>query len=156
MQRLVRFFSRCVLYATAAVVVFILGAFLLLQTDSVRNRAKEFLESAVSDASGLQLTIGRLSGDLLFSVTLEDVKLSHHQNRLIEAREISATYFAPLLLKKTLFVNEFQIKRGSLNLERGADGKWNIPGVSSKSGPTEGPPIDFRVVVTACQTSHDG
>ena len=116
MRRGMRFVSRCVLYTTAAVVVLILGAFLLVQTDPVRSKAKEILESVVSDASGLQLTIGRISGDLLFSVTLEDVKLSHQQNRLFEAREISATFFAPLLLKKTLFVNEFQIRKGFLNL----------------------------------------
>ena len=150
MRRAMRIVSRCVLYTTAAVVVLILGAFLLVQTDPVRSQAKEILESVVSDASGLQLTIGRISGDLLFSVTLEDVKLSHQQNRLFEAREISATFFAPLLLKKTLFVNEFQIQKGFLNLEKSADGKWNIAGLSPERKPSEpkkASPIDFRIIV---------
>ncbi len=148
MRRLARFFSRCVLYGTAAVLVVILGAFLLLQTDPVRSRAKALLESAVSDTYGLRLTVGRISGDFLFSITLEDVKLFHQQHRLLEARKISATYFAPLLLKKTLFVNEFNIQKGVLNLERGPDGNWNMAGLGPESqDPPKASSMDFRIIV---------
>ncbi len=142
MRRAMRLFSRCVLYASAALSVLILGTFLLLQTDPVRSKAKELIISAVSDAYGLQLAIGRISGDLLFSISLENVKLSLDQSRLLEAREISATYFAPLLLKKTLFVNEFQIQKGFLNLEKGVDGKWNMAGFIQEPRPSE-PGTDF-------------
>jgi len=147
MQRALRFLVRFVLYATALVAVFILGAFLLLQTDAVRSRAKAFLESAVSDASGLRLTIGKISGDLLFSISLEEVKLSHRNHPLFEAREISATYVSPLLLKKTLLVNEFHIKNGFLRLEKDEAGKWNIPESGTDSNSRKDSGIDLHIVV---------
>jgi autotransporter translocation and assembly factor TamB len=149
-RRALRIFSRLALYTTAGVLVLTLSALLLLQTDALRGRVKNAVESAVSRNLGLELKIGRISGDLLFSAEFDDVRLSDKNGPLLEARRISASYFSPMLLKKVFLINEFQIEKGILRLEKGADDKWNIPCLYSEKDSKEeknGGFEDFQLVV---------
>ena len=136
-NRFFRLLLRVMLYGTALVVVAVLGVFLLAQTDGVREKAKGFLEAAVSENLGLKIEIGKITGDLLFSAGLEQIKISEAETPLFEADAVRISFLSPLLLKRVLFINEIEIENGRLLLKSNPDGTLHLPALKIDAKPDE-------------------
>ena len=117
---------RLLVYPLAAVVMVVLAASILLQTEAARHKIKNLVEMAVERQFHGQLQVGKISGSLLFDISLEDIRLFHSEGPLLTASRVSANYFLPLLLTKVLYIHEVQMEGLSLNLVKTANGRWNV------------------------------
>ena len=122
----VRLFLRLLIYPLVVLVVLLLGAFLFLQTETARNTVKAFIEQAATQHLQVDLQIGKVSGSLLFDISLEQVRISRGSDPLLTAEKISANYLLPLLLTRVLMLNEVEVDGMVLNLIREKDGRLNI------------------------------
>lgn len=125
-RRLARLLGRLALYASGAVVALLLATFLVLQTDMAQDRIRRWLLDTAGSTLRGQVRIGKVSGNLLFGLTLEDVALVQADEPLVSARRVSLSYLLPMLLAKVAFVNELQVDGLRLRISRLADGRWNI------------------------------
>jgi len=151
LSRSLRIGVRLLVYPLAAVVIVVLAASILLQTDAARTQIKRYVEKLVESRLGGQLQVGKISGSLLFDISLEDVRLFHAEGPLLTASRVSANYFLPLLLTKVLYIQEIQTDRLSLNLLKTADGRWNVqtllpPAEEKKPDRRETAP--FKVIIS--------
>jgi len=121
-----RFLLRLLIYPLVVLVVLLLGAFLFLQTETARNAVKAFVEQAATQHLQADLQVGKISGSLLFDISLEQVRVSLKGDPILTAKRISASYLLPLLLTRILLLNEVEIDGMVLSLIREKDGSLNI------------------------------
>ena len=131
--------ARILFYLTAGGLSICLAAYLLLQTDFGQTRVKALLISTAERNLGAQVRIGSISGNLFFGLSFEQVRISQDNVSLLTAKRIRINYLLPLLLAKTVFINEIQIDAPDLHLNKHPDGTWNIealiPAGKEKSQP---------------------
>ena len=58
-----RFSAKFVFYSTALFIVIVLSTFLLLQTDTVREKAKRAVQWAAADKMGLRIEFDKMTGE---------------------------------------------------------------------------------------------
>ena len=76
---------RCLVYSAIAVVMVGLGAFIYLQTESGQTRFKGAIKKALEERFAGQLRIGKITGDLFFSFSFEDIQISGPKRPILEA-----------------------------------------------------------------------
>ena len=121
-----RFFLRLLLYPLVVLIILVLGAFLFLQTETARNAVKAFIEQAAAQHLQADLRVEKISGSLLFDISLEQVRISRGGDPILTAKRVSASYLPLLLLTRVLLLNEVEIDGMVLNLIREKDGRLNV------------------------------
>ncbi len=100
--------------------------------------AEGIVERSVTDATGLELRVGSLRGNLLSSPSLTDVRLSIPDGPSIAtAAEIEADYSLAGLLSKKIIVPSLRLDDVELLFVRGADGElagWSSMGAGADTG----------------------
>ncbi len=125
---------------TTLIVIAVLAAlvFLLVATPIGWRLATGLLEGAASDATGLEVVIGSLNGNLLRNATLEDVRLAVPDGPpVFTAREIETRYSLGSLLRGKIVVPELRVLDAELFFVIGADGE--VVGWSELLGPGDEP-----------------
>jgi autotransporter translocation and assembly factor TamB len=114
------------LYAAASMAVLSLGSFLILQNKTVQDRIKGHLIQAVENRYRVKLQVTKIGWNPLYRLSLKDLILSDESGLILRADSVSVDYLAPLLLVKTLFVSQLQVRGLLLNLQNRPDGTWNV------------------------------
>ncbi|MEW6670298.1 MAG: translocation/assembly module TamB domain-containing protein [Thermodesulfobacteriota bacterium] len=135
-----RFILRLLLYPLALLIILLLGAFLFLQTDTARSSVKAFIRQAAARHLQVELQIEKISGSLLFDISLEQVRVSRGSEPVITAKRVSASYLLPLLLTRVLWVSEVEIDGMMLNLAREKNGRLHIAALM-KAGEATSPSV---------------
>ncbi|MFC1857393.1 translocation/assembly module TamB domain-containing protein [Thermodesulfobacteriota bacterium] len=125
-NRWIKFGIRLLLYPLLLLAIGIACGFLYLQTETGQNKIKKLAEEAVEGSLNARLRVGKISGDLLFTLSFEEISISGKDGPLLEANRISVNYLSPLLLRKIVFIREAQIDGLFLNLIKAGDGTWNL------------------------------
>ncbi|MDF1590609.1 MAG: translocation/assembly module TamB [Desulfobacterales bacterium] len=125
-KKRIRFFLRLLIYPLVVLIILLLGAFLFLQTETARNAVKTYIEEAATQYLKADLQVEKISGSLLFDISLEGVRFSKNNVPVLTARRVSASYLLSLLLTRVLMLNEVEIDGMALNLIREKDGRLNI------------------------------
>ncbi len=110
-------------------VLIIAGAGLLVvtRTDFGRERVRRVVVSTLSgQAKGGIVRIGKVTGNLLTGVTLHDVSITDSTGApLIVAEKITAHYKIGDFLKKRVFLDDVELVRPLIVVDRQPGGKWN-------------------------------
>ena len=126
---------RVTLIVVAVVAVLVL---LLVATPVGWRLASGLIEGAASDATGLEVAIGSLRGNLLRNATLEDVRLVAPEGPAVfSAGEIQTRYNLVSLVKGDIVVPELRVEDAELLFVTGADGE--VVGWSKLFAPSEEP-----------------
>ena len=142
---------RGVIFCLLIVVTITLAAgVLILQTRTVKERIKAYVEETAQKKLDGTLEIGALSGNLLSHVCLKNVILARDGNVILSAEEICADYLIPLLLGKLLYIQDFRIKGFFANLVKESTGTWNLVTLIKEVDKTPGrttPPSSFQIAM---------
>lgn len=142
---------RGVIFCLLIVVTITLAAgVLILQTRTVKERIKTYVEETAKKKLDGTLEIGALSGNLLSHVCLKNVKLARDGKVILSAGEICADYLIPLLLGKVLYIQDFRIKGLFADLVKESTGTWNLVTLIKEADKTPGrtkPPSSFQIAM---------
>ena len=136
---------KIILGALAGLVILIAVA-LLFFVDA--NVYKPRLEAAASEVLGMEVKVGGRMGIGFFpspSVTLEEVHIRNRGSDLVSAKEARlGIELLPLLRNEVRFA-KIALKRPSISIERGRDGKYNFenPEAAGESVTRPGPGENF-------------
>ena len=127
-----------ILFLLIVVTITLAAGVLILQTRTVKERIKAYVEETAQKKLDGTLEIGALSGNLLSHVCLKNVKLARDGNVILSAEEICADYLIPLLLDKLLYIQDFRIKGLFANLIKESTGTWNLVTLIKEADKTPG------------------
>jgi autotransporter translocation and assembly factor TamB len=136
-------FLKIVIALTLFILVLLLVALAALQTDWVQTRIKIKIEHVANEYLNGTLTIGTLSGSILWDLTLKEVTLKDTSGTLFSASQISVGYELPALLQNALLITHVEMVKPEIHLTRDQEQTWNVsrivrsPGPESKSSKTE-------------------
>ena len=117
---------RILIYGSAVFMLLILAGYILLRIPYVQHRMKAFAITTLEKQFDLQLDFGEVTGNLIFGLAVDDVKLKGSTGPILSAGRISVRYQLPKLLQRKLVVHHLSIDRLHLDLIRKEDGTWNI------------------------------
>jgi len=93
------------------------------------NAYKSRFEATASEALGMEVSIGGQLGIALFPgllVTLEDVHIRNQGVELVSAKEVRLGIDLLPLLQNEVRIGNIALKKPSISIERGRDGKFNF------------------------------
>jgi translocation and assembly module TamB len=130
------------------VLLILLLAGLLIQTQPVQDRIARFAEKQAASALNGELSIGRLDGNFFTSLKLSDVLLRLEQDTLASIDELELRYRLWPLLKNKLVVTSASIVRPFVHLKQQADSTWNFEKLVPVSEPdTTSTSSNFKIDV---------
>jgi autotransporter translocation and assembly factor TamB len=122
--------------AGAIVMIGLLSAgYGLLQTDRVKRFVQNEIESIAKDRLNARLTVGSLSGNLLWNATLNHVTVEDEEGMVLSAGQISVDYVLLSLLKGTILIPRIKIVNPELNLRSHPEKTFNILAIPKASEP---------------------
>jgi translocation and assembly module TamB len=148
-------FLKILMIITLFVVVLVLIALSALQTDWARTRVKTEIEHTANEHLNGRLSIGTLSGSLLWNLTLKDVTFKDSAGTLFSISQISIGYELLALFQDTLLITRVEMLKPELHLRRDQEQAWNISRVL-KPPETDSPPSkpgkqEFQIMIRAMQ-----
>lgn len=113
-----------------AVLVFVIlvgGLRMALKSDWLLDYVKDFaVEQANSQLNG-ELEIGSMRGDLLFGVTISDIRVTDmNREQVLSADSLSVQYTLPSLLRVPYRLDRLELSGAKLNVVQNADSTWNV------------------------------
>lgn len=142
------------LLVVAGLVIAGAGLLVVTRTDFGRERVRRFVVSTLQGQANGIVRIGKVTGNLLDGVTLHDVSITDSTGApLIVAEKITAHYRIGDLLKKRIALNDVELVRPLIMIDRQPGGQWNykriFPGDTttvSDTAPGWGDWISFTTV----------
>ncbi len=137
-------------------------ALIVSQTPWFRDWLRRYIVRESKQYLNGELSIGRIDGNLLFGVQLNDVAVDVSGERVIAARGLEVDYSVLELISKGIVLNEIKLVQPQIRLERDGNG-WNLARIvkeQRKEAEREGParPVSLESIeVTDAQvTVTDG
>ncbi|MDT8903780.1 translocation/assembly module TamB domain-containing protein [Anaeroselena agilis] len=126
-----------VLALVALVVASVAGAFIMNKSQTVMAGMSDRLETELTKALGVPVSVKSLEISWLNKVLLKDVAIRDDRGQLIAAAEKVTVVFNPLTMLRGTdtieAVGELLLDDPQIFLERRADGKWNIDDLLDKT-----------------------
>jgi translocation and assembly module TamB len=132
----VRILKFTALFLLTFLLIAVASTFVLTRTDWGRERVRRFVVSRLGGMAHGQVTIGRMSGNLLNGVTIESFSIRDSTGQpFLAAEKISARYSILELLTKKIDLHAVQLVRPVIVLDRPTKGsKWNYQRIFPPSG----------------------
>ena len=108
------------------ILIAIIGALVLTGTDWGRERTRRYAQNALNGMIHGRATIGRLSGNLLTGMTVHDLTITDSAGKpFVAVESFSADYAVLSFLRKRVWLNNAEVVRPLIVLDRPPHGKWN-------------------------------
>jgi len=101
-------------------------ALIVSQTPWFRDWLRRYIVRESKQYLNGQLTIGGLGGNLLFGIDLSDVAVDMSGERVVAAKALQVDYSVFQLISKGVYVDQIKIDQPMVQLEREANGAWNL------------------------------
>jgi translocation and assembly module TamB len=108
-----------------AIVLVVALALIASQTPWFRDWARRTLIREAKQYLNGELTVGRLSGNLFFGVSLSDVAVDMSGDRVVAVKTLTIDYSIFQLLSKGIIIDGIALTEPSIHLVRDAQG-WNV------------------------------
>lgn len=125
---------KLIAFAAAGAVGLLVLAVVFMQTDYARGKLVSFARDQIRASTRADIRIGRVRGDLLTGITLENAGFDVENEELFFARRIRVDYFLPALLHNAVVADRVTIEGMRGTLRREAGGKWNVERIAPPSG----------------------
>lgn len=107
-------------------VIAISATLVYLNTVVLPVKVKGMIQKSVEAYSGKSVSIGQIRVGLIRGLVLRDVSIGDATHTLASAKEVSLRPFLLPFLKKELIIPVIRIKSPVINMERRADGTFNV------------------------------
>ena len=128
----------------------ILAGYALARAPFVQQRLKSLAATALEQQYGATLEMGEISGNLLSSLTVKNVRLAGPSGTVLIAGRVSIGYRLLPLLNRAVKVTGLRLDGLRLNLVRHPDGQWNVVTLFQSrepAAPTSRAAEPFKVLV---------
>ena len=121
--------TRVLLVAIAGIGALLVLALVLIQTSWVKDHLRQIAERRVESATGAELSIGALGGNLLTGAELRNVRIAQDGESIAEVPEIDVDYSLPDLLTGSVDVASVVLHEPVIHLRRTAQGTLNLAAI---------------------------
>lgn len=145
------------LFVAVAFGVLLLAGYAVVRVPFFQQRLKSLAAAALERQYGATLEMGEISGNLLSSLTVENVRLDGPTGTVLSAGRISIGYRLSPLLKRMVVVTELNLDDLRINLVRHPDGQWNVVTLFKPREPAAAAPKPsepFKVLVEKLSISR--
>jgi autotransporter translocation and assembly factor TamB len=125
-MKIIKHLFKIIGFVAGGVVAFLMLALLLLQTGFVKEHLKTIAIDMVRQNTLGSLRLGRIRGNLITGITLENVGFDVECRELFYAERIRVDYFLPALLTNTVSASQVTIEGMRGVLRKDVRGKWNV------------------------------
>jgi hypothetical protein len=108
-------------------------------------KVKSIIQKSIEDATGKNVSIDSVRVGLINGLVLRNVVISDGAKPMVSAKEVSLRPFILPFFKKEFIVPVIRIKAPVIDLERRADGTFNLADLFNNPNPKAG---EFRVVIS--------
>jgi hypothetical protein len=122
----IRRLARVALIAVAAFVAVVLLGLFVLQTPWARNQLRQLAERQAERATGADVTIGALGGNLLTRAELQGVRIAREGRPVAAIPGIEVGYSIPDLLTGAIDIASLHLHRPTLHIRRTKAGAINV------------------------------
>ncbi|MGH7637568.1 MAG: hypothetical protein ACREOK_07940 [Gemmatimonadaceae bacterium] len=144
-RHLARVLWRLAVVFAATLAIAFIAILILTRTDWGRERVRRFVLDQLDDVVNGQVTIGRISGNLLTGATIEAFAIRDSAGRpFIVAERVSADYNILDLLTRKIDLDDVVLQNPLVVLDRPPNGKWNYQVIfapDDTSGPSDEKPM---------------
>jgi len=123
----------------------IFAAIAYLNTVVLPVKVKAMIQKSVEEATAKRVSIGQVKIGLISGLVLKDISIGDEASTVISAKEVSLRPFILPFFKKEFIVPVIKVKSPVINLERRADGTFNVVDLFKGYSPKTG---EFRVIIT--------
>lgn len=113
-------------WIVAIVVLLLLLASLLIQTQPVKNRLARFAENQAEKVLNGELTIGKIDGNFFTGLILENVLLTSENDTLAFIDKFTVNYNLWSLVEGNVNISSAEIENPYFYLEQYEDSTWNV------------------------------
>ena len=128
-----------VFYAAMVLLVLAAGGLMALQTEPVRERTIRFIEEAVAENTRAVCRIENLRGSLIsrFEIAGLELKAADTGRLIFSAEKVMASYSIPMLLRRTVWINQLILDGARVDLVENEEGFWNVDALAVRSQDAE-------------------
>lgn len=111
------------------IVIFVLGGYLFLQSSLLLNKLRGMLETRLTNGFGTDIKLGRLTGNPLYGLRIEDVTIADKngpEKTIISVEELLIDYKVLKLLSKTLAIKKLTLQKPVINATVDEQGSINL------------------------------
>ena len=101
-------------------------ALIVSQTPWFRDWLRKYIVREAKQYVNGDVTIGRLGGNLLFGVDLDNVAVDMSGERVIAVKSLEMDYSIFELVSKGMVLDSIKLTRPTVRLERDRTGQWNV------------------------------
>src|SRR5690349_6920649 len=106
-------------------------ALIVSQTPWFRDWIRRYIVRESKQYLNGELSIGRIGGDLLFGVEVNDIAVDVSGERVVAAKAVEVDYNVFELISKGIVLNEIKLVEPALKIERDGNG-WNLSNLVKK------------------------
>ncbi|MBI2187200.1 MAG: translocation/assembly module TamB domain-containing protein [Acidobacteria bacterium] len=125
MRRVVRRSLQVIALLTALIVGAAAMAAIVAQTTWFKEWLRAFIVRQAADYVNGRLSIGRLDGNLLFGVELEDIRITMDDQTVVEIHDVGLDYNILTFLAGHVVLDDIRVNQPVIRVQRTAEG-WNI------------------------------
>src|SRR5580704_7044340 len=142
MRPLWKILKRVALGLGALLVLAVVAAVAVSNTNWFRDLVRTKVNALLAGTFTGQLTIGNIRGSIWTALTLDDVTLTFHGERIAHIERLRVAYGILSILHDTIDLTHLDLSGVELIAKQGPDGKWNAaealasahPAAPTKSG----------------------
>ena len=125
-------------FLSALIAIAFVAALVLSSSDWGRERVRRFVLAQMKGIVHGQVTIGRISGNLLTGATIESFAISDSAGQpFVAAERVTARYGILQLLSRKIDLHAVQLVRPLIIVDRPPGGKWNYQRIFPSSDTTK-------------------
>ena len=130
---------RAMFYAAMVLLVLAAGGLMALQTEPVREKTIRFIEEAVAENTRAVCRIENLRGSLIsrFEIAGLELKAADTGRLIFSAEKAMASYSIPMLLGRTVWINQLILDGVRVDLVENEEGSWNVDALAVRSQDAE-------------------
>ncbi len=132
-QMIIAGILRTALYAFGAVCVLAVAALVSVETPWFKDHARVLLEKEVNRNINGELRVGKISGNLLTGITLEDVQVAGRGSEVFALKSVKLRYRLLPLIYRRISLRSIELGAPRFMLERDSEGRWNAASLFTKN-----------------------
>jgi autotransporter translocation and assembly factor TamB len=126
-RRIIKWAAYSVLVVVLLVAVTIVGGLLWLRTSWGGDFVRGQIESQLEDLVNGEVRVGRVSGDMISGIVLEDFAMVGHDGiALVDADKIIVNYALAPFFERRITLSKVRLENPDIHIVRYPDGRWNF------------------------------
>ncbi|MBS3767319.1 MAG: translocation/assembly module TamB [Candidatus Cloacimonetes bacterium] len=143
-------------HTSIVLITLIFLLFLSIQTQFFKDWIKNYITKIVEQATGYELIVEDLRGNLLSNITLSDITLYSNSDTLLSIAKVTTEYNTFEIFNKKIDINKLEIESPFINLQKllDLDPSHTTEINQSKNVTSQAKSFDYKIVVATIKLNN--